>query len=256
MMRKTRRTCSTVRRIIGPYGNGFLAERVGFEPTVRFPVRSLSRRVLSTAQSPLPSWCRFNRSRALRFSAIKCSQPVTKSCTAWTKFLKRSRRQSAAFGEEGLEDGGAVGGEDAGGDLYLMVETRVGEDFETGADGAAFGVVGAVNEARDASLDDGAGAHAAGLDGDVERSICKAVVAEKAGGFAKNNNLGVSAGVAVPNGAVVRTGKDLANVDEHGTDGDFADCGSGARFSERFLHELDVSFHIERENNTRKEGND
>jgi hypothetical protein len=30
-----------------------LAERVGFEPTVRFPVRSLSRRVLSTAQSPL-----------------------------------------------------------------------------------------------------------------------------------------------------------------------------------------------------------
>ena len=30
-----------------------LAERVGFEPTVRFPVRSLSRRVLSTAQPPL-----------------------------------------------------------------------------------------------------------------------------------------------------------------------------------------------------------
>jgi hypothetical protein len=30
-----------------------MAERVGFEPTVRFPVRSLSRRVLSTAQSPL-----------------------------------------------------------------------------------------------------------------------------------------------------------------------------------------------------------
>ena len=30
-----------------------LAERVGFEPTVPFPVRSLSRRVLSTTQSPL-----------------------------------------------------------------------------------------------------------------------------------------------------------------------------------------------------------
>ena len=30
-----------------------MAERVGFEPTVRFPVRSLSRRVLSTTQSPL-----------------------------------------------------------------------------------------------------------------------------------------------------------------------------------------------------------
>src|SRR5215472_4475987 len=33
----------------------FLAERVGFEPTVRFPARSLSRRVLSTTQSPLRS---------------------------------------------------------------------------------------------------------------------------------------------------------------------------------------------------------
>jgi hypothetical protein len=34
---------------------GMMAERVGFEPTVRFPVRSLSRRVLSTTQSPLRS---------------------------------------------------------------------------------------------------------------------------------------------------------------------------------------------------------
>src|SRR5205807_7186919 len=47
-----------------------MAERVGFEPTVRFPVRSLSRRVLSTAQSPLRGRCRLNRSRALSFSAI------------------------------------------------------------------------------------------------------------------------------------------------------------------------------------------
>jgi hypothetical protein len=30
-----------------------LAERVGFEPTVAFPLHSLSRRALSTAQTPL-----------------------------------------------------------------------------------------------------------------------------------------------------------------------------------------------------------
>ena len=34
-----------------------MAERVGFEPTVRFPARSLSRRVLSTAQPPLRGRC-------------------------------------------------------------------------------------------------------------------------------------------------------------------------------------------------------
>src|SRR5207249_8802342 len=59
--------CSNVQGRIG------MAERVGFEPTVRFPARSLSRRVLSTAQPPLRGRCRFNRSRALRFSAIKPS---------------------------------------------------------------------------------------------------------------------------------------------------------------------------------------
>ena len=35
------------------YGFKAMAERVGFEPTIRFPVCSLSRRVLSTTQSPL-----------------------------------------------------------------------------------------------------------------------------------------------------------------------------------------------------------
>ena len=44
-----------------------MAERVGFEPTVRFPVRSLSRRVLSTAQSPLRGHCKFNRSKCCGF---------------------------------------------------------------------------------------------------------------------------------------------------------------------------------------------
>jgi hypothetical protein len=41
------------KRIRRAHGTIILAERVGFEPTVRFPARSLSRRVLSTAQPPL-----------------------------------------------------------------------------------------------------------------------------------------------------------------------------------------------------------
>jgi hypothetical protein len=160
-------------------------------------------------------------------------------------------RGSAAFGEERLEDGGTVGGEDARGDFHLMVEARMGEDFETGADGAAFGIVGAVDEARDTGLDDGAGAHAAGLDGDVERGVDETVVAEKTRGFAQCDNFGVGGGVAIADGAVARTRQDLAFMDEHSADGDFAGCGGGTGFGERFLHELDISFHLRRENNTR-----
>ncbi len=96
-----------------------MAERVGFEPTVRFPARSLSRRVLSTAQSPLRGRGRLNRSRALRFSARNA-------------IGRRGHRENrevhepkhalvAACSEERLNDGGALGGEDAGRDFYLMV---------------------------------------------------------------------------------------------------------------------------------------
>jgi hypothetical protein len=165
----------------------------------------------------------------------------------------RGRHHLAAFGEERLEDGGAVGGEDAGRDFYLMVETRVGEDFEAGADGAAFGIVGAVNETRDSGLNDGTGAHAAGLDGDVKSGIGKAVVAEKTGGFAESDDFGVGCRVAIADGAVARAGKDITVMDEHRADGDFAGCSRGARFGKSFLHELGMISHHGRENNTPKE---
>ena len=159
----------------------------------------------------------------------------------------------AAFGEERLDDGGAVGGEDARRDFYMMVKVPVGEDFEAGADGAAFGIVGAIDEARDTGLDHGARAHAAGLDGDVQRSIGKAIVSEKTGGFTKDDDFGVGSGVAITDGAVVRTRQNLACMDEHGADGDFAGFGGGAGLSKSFLHELDIDFHLRRENNTREE---
>jgi hypothetical protein len=155
----------------------------------------------------------------------------------------------AAFGEERLEDGGAVGGEDARGNFYVMVEARVGEDFEAGADGTALGIFGTVDEARDAGLDDGAGAHAARLDGDVERCVGEAIVAEKTSGFAKYNHFRVGRGVIVADGAIAGTGQNLAVVDEHSADRDFAGLGGGTGLSKSFPHELDVGFHVERENN-------
>jgi hypothetical protein len=159
----------------------------------------------------------------------------------------------AAFGKERLDHGGALGRQNAGGDFYLVVEAPVREDFEAGADGAAFGVVGAVDKTRDSGLDDGAGTHAAGLDGYVERGVGKAVVAEQAGGFAENNDFGVGGGVTIANGAVAGSSEDLAIMDEDGADGDFAGFGSCAGLRERYLHELDVSFHVWREDNTREE---
>ncbi len=144
-------------------------------------------------------------------------------------------------------------GEDAGSDFYLMVETRVRQDFETGANSAALGIISAVDKAWDAGLDNGAGAHAAGLDGDVENGTGEAVVAEQAGGCAKDEDFSVGGGVVVADCTVVRTCENLAVVDEHSADGHFAGGNCGARFSERLLHELNVSLNLPRENNMRKE---
>ncbi len=129
----------------------------------------------------------------------------------------------------------------------------MGKDFETGADSTALGIVGAVDEVRDTGLEDGACAHAARLDGDVEGGIGEAVVAEKAGGFSQDDDFCVGGGVAIANRAVAGTGQNLAVVDDHGADGNFASCCRSARFEERFLHELDITFHAGRENNMRGE---
>ena len=140
------------------------------------------------------------------------------------------RYRSSAFSEERLEDGTAVGSEDAGGDFYLVVDAQVGEDFEARANGATFGIVGAIDDARDTRLNDGAGAHAAGLDSDVERGVRESVIAEKAGSLAEDYNFGVGGRVAIADSAVAGTSEDLAVVDEDSADRDFAGFGSGAGF--------------------------
>jgi hypothetical protein len=92
----------------------------------------------------------------------------------WTGVARQSRMRRlkpvllAAGCEERLNDGGTFVGENVRSDFYPMVEARVGEDFEAGADGAAFRIVGAVDETRDTGLEDCARAHTARLDGDIE----------------------------------------------------------------------------------------
>src|SRR5947208_15835343 len=130
-----------------------------------------------------------------------------------------------------------------------MVEARIGKDFEAGADGTALWVIGPVDEARYTGLDDGAGAHAARLDGDVERSISKTIVSEKAGGFAKDNHFRVGRGIIIANCAVARSSENLAVMTAHRAGRNFARWGCGARVTQGLLHEWHVNFHGRRAHN-------
>lgn len=152
-----------------------------------------------------------------------------------------------------MEERSAVPGEDAWNDLYLVIEGGIGEDLETGTHGATFGIVRAVDEARDAGLDDGAGAHAAGLKCDVQCSSCHAIVFEESGGFANYNDLGVSCWIAVADCAVTRAREDSAVVNDESANGDFPGGRRAAGFLDGELHKRIVDFHLDREDNMRRE---
>src|SRR6266404_4828625 len=156
-----------------------------------------------------------------------------------------------ARGEERLQEDSAVGRQNARGDVHLMIEPRVGEDFEAGTNRAALRVVAAVHEPRNARLNHGPGAHAARLDGNVERGAGKAVIAQYAGRFAQHDHLGVGRRVAVANGAIARARDDFAFVGHDGSDWHFACRGSRACFLDGLAHEFEIGVHAP-ENSTRR----
>ena len=104
----------------------------------------------------------------------------------------------------------------------LVIEACAGENFETRARGATFGIVGAINEAGDTGLDYGSGTHAAGFYRDVERGAWHAVVAENACRFTNCDDFGVRCGVAVTNCTVSGAGEDFTVVDDERADGNFS----------------------------------
>ena len=95
-------------------------------------------------------------------------------------------------------------------------------DGEHAAAGSGFGVGGGVDEATDARVEDGSGAHGAGFEGDVEGAVCEAIVPEMKAGLAEGDDLGVGGGVAVAKDSVLAAGDDLISVNDDCADGDFA----------------------------------
>ena len=73
--------------------------------------------------------------------------------------------------------------------------------------------------------------------------------------FTNCDNFRVRRRIIIANRAVVRSGKDFAVMDQHSANRNFADCGRCTCFCKGLPHELDVSFHVERENNMQKKEN-
>ncbi len=208
------------------------------------------RGLIKAATAAMPD-CDLGSNRSTAGREVECMIGVRE--LIWRRLVGKCRetaRDLAAGGEEGLKDRSAVCGQNARNDFHLVIESGVRENFETRTDGAALGVVCAIDDARNAGLDDSAGAHAAGFNRDVERCAGHAVVAEETRCFTNHDDLGVGGRVTVANGAVAGAGEDFTVMDEDGANGDFACDSSGTRLVDGHSHKLDVVFHPGRKDNT------
>jgi hypothetical protein len=81
-------------------------------------------------------------------------------------------------------------------------------------------VASAEDESSNAGMNQGSGAHDAGLQSYINRGVLQAVVAPVLGGGANQVHFGVSGGIIGSDGGVVCAGNDLAVNDEYRANGD------------------------------------
>jgi hypothetical protein len=150
---------------------------------------------------------------------------------------------SPACQEKIAEHAAAFVGENSGLHFGPVIESRMIEYFENAAAGSGLGVVGGVDKPDDACVQDGAGAHRAGFEGDVQRAASlrreQAVVRESTSCLAHRNDFGVGGGIAVAKDAILATAKHGLTIrtDDDGADGNLS-CGfSGTRLGHGEAHD-------------------
>jgi hypothetical protein len=144
--------------------------------------------------------------------------------------------------EKGLKQGRSFVGQNSRNHLHAMVELRVIEHRKTRADGSAFGVVCAIDQALDASLDHGTRAHGARFDGHVHGCVEESVIADFLGCRAKSNHLGMRGGITITDGAIARARNDTIADNQDAAHGDLAALSHQPSLFERRFHEDAIRF--------------
>ena len=123
-----------------------------------------------------------------------------------------------------------------------MIGAIVAEDFEAGMDRAALGLVRSVNQAGDASLKHGPGAHSAGFDGDVKSGAGQAVIADAKGRITQGENFRMRGGIAMSDGPISGARDDFFVEDQNGPNRNFAALSGLTGFDECFRHKDEIGF--------------
>jgi len=113
---------------------------------------------------------------------------------------------------------------------------------------SGFGIAGGEDEAGDAGVEDGAGAHSAGFEGAIEGAAAfgskEAIVCEGEAGCSEGYDLGMRCGVVGAEDLVIAAADDFAGGrDDDRADWDLACCFRGLRFGDGEVHEIIVGQH-------------
>lgn len=111
------------------------------------------------------------------------------------------------------------------------------EKMGAGADSTAFGVKSAEIDMPDMGLDDGAGAHIAGLQRDVEIAVENVPGGELSTGFGDRDHLGMKRGILFRLTEIMAAGNDFAVFYDYAADGRFAKIVRFLGFFQRRAHE-------------------
>jgi hypothetical protein len=127
-------------------------------------------------------------------------------------------------------------------DLDMMIELGVIDDLQYGVDRPSLRIFGPINQPADPGVGDGAGAHRAWFNRDVQVAIEQAIVADGLAGFAQRQDLGVRRGIMSADGTVAAAADDAAVEDDNGAHRHFAQRKRAARFPQSFFHPELVRF--------------
>ena len=143
----------------------------------------------------------------------------------------------APAAEETGQKGAAFFGEDGREKFDAVVERGVVEDGERGAAGTAFRVGCGVKQPTYARVQNGAGAHRAGLKCGVKGAVFQTIVFESAGRGAKCDYFGMGGRVGRGDNLVATARDDFIVENDDRANGNFAGLLGGLRFGDGFAKE-------------------
>ena len=138
--------------------------------------------------------------------------------------------------EKSAEERAALVGQETRVQFRVVVEPGILEEIHEAAADARLGVVGAEVDLGDPGEDDGAGAHRARFERDVEFGAFQAPALEVRGRLGDRQDFGMGGGVLQQFALVVGLSDDLPIADNDATDGHLADVHGALGFTQGVAH--------------------